>query len=46
MHKDSGENIVRQSSGMYEDKISWIPGSELSETNKSQSRKRLQNVER
>ena len=40
------ENIVRQSDGRYEVKIPWIPGSELSETNESQSRKRLQNVER
>ena len=39
------ENIVRQSDGRYEVKIPWILGSELSETNESQSQKRLQNVE-
>ena len=32
--------------GRYEVKIPWIPGSELSKTDESQSRKRLQNVER
>ena len=46
VYKEFRENIVRQSDGRYEVKIPWIPGSELSETNESQSRKRLQNVER
>ena len=39
-------NIARQSNGKYEVKIPWILVSELSETNESQSQKRLQNVER
>ena len=46
VYKEFRENIVRQSDGRYEVKIPWIPGSELTETNESQSRKRLQNVER
>ena len=45
VYKEFRENIVRQSDGRYEVKIPWIPGSELPETNESQSRKRLQNVE-
>ena len=40
------ENIMRQSNERNEVNIIWIPGSELLETNESQSRKRLQNVER
>ena len=46
VYKEFKENIVRQSNERHEVKIPWIPGSELSETNESQSRKRLQNVER
>ena len=46
VYKEFKENIVRQSDGRYEIKIPWIPGSELSDTNESQSQKRLQNVER
>ena len=39
VYKEFRENTVRQSDGRYEVKIPWIPGSELSETNESQSRK-------
>ena len=46
VYKEFRDNIVRRSDGRYEVKIPWIPGSELSETNESQSRKRLQNVKR
>ena len=45
MYKEFRENIVRQSNGRYKVKIPWIRVSELSETNESQNRKRLQNVE-
>ena len=39
MYKEFRENIVRQSDGRYEVKILCIFGSELSETNESQSQK-------
>ena len=39
VYKQFRESIVRQSDGRYEVKIPWIPGSELSKTNESQSRK-------
>ena len=37
VYKEFRENIVRQSNGKYKVKIPWIPRSELSETNESQS---------
>ena len=45
VYKEFRENIVRQFNGRYEVKISWIAGSELSETNEWPSRKQSQNVE-
>ena len=46
IHREFNENISRQSNGRYEIKIPWIPGSDLTETNEIQSRRRLKNVER
>ena len=44
--QDFKENIARRSDGRYEVSFPWIPGAELSSTNKALSRKRLQNNER
>ena len=35
------ENISRKSDGRYEVNVPWIPGSQLSKTNETQSRQRL-----
>ena len=40
------ENIARKPDGRYEVNFPWIPGSQLSETNETQSRQRLRRVER
>ena len=46
VHTEFRENITRKSDGRYEVNIPWIPGSQLKDDNETQSRKRLQNVER
>ena len=40
------ENIARKPDGRYEVNPPWIPGSQLSETDETQSRQRLRRVER
>lgn len=40
------ENISRKADGRYEVNVPWIAGSQLTETNESQSRQRLRRVER
>ena len=46
VHREFKENIVHDINGRYEVKVPWIPGTQLSETNETQSRLRLKRVER
>ncbi|CAB4040528.1 Hypothetical predicted protein, partial [Paramuricea clavata] len=46
VHREFKENIVHDINGRYEVKVPWIPGTQLSETNETQSRLRLKRVEK
>ena len=46
MHTEFVENISRMADGRYEVNVPWIPGQKLAERNETQSRQRLQRVEK
>ena len=46
VHTEFVENISRQADGRYKVNVPWIPGRKLAETNETQSRQRLQRVEK
>lgn len=46
VYSEFREHIVKKSDGRYKVGVPWVPGTELSNTNKMASRKCFENVER
>lgn len=46
VHTEFVQNISRKADGRYEVNVPWIPGQKLEETNETQSRQRLQRIEK